>query len=315
MKQICIECDGTIKNTGKQGKLKPMGYMRAGYFVALVANDGTRNSLDLSAQDLDAELLGKLSHVDPSKRWYKVDDINNVAGEQAENTFWTSETNARSSVMDGIRNMNFDMLNINHDYFRQVASMCVEFGFVPVDKCGNMLGEVNEDETEFYPREANERSYTARYVNETPSTPAWIHIDFDFDEDTSDASQTMLSVDSFTAVNPLKAKSMLDVEFGITVDSATELTVKANLIFGTIGNRIPVIGLGTEMANFDIVDSVTGVSVGSPTGIATTGLDDVYTFTIPTVVTSTVYRFEYFKAATVATENGREGLPVTFIAQ
>lgn len=120
MKQICIKCDGTIKNTGKPVGLKAFGYDAALILVPLLAADGSRNFLDLSAPDMNVELLSKLNEPDSTKRWYKIDDVQSVSSEQADSDFETSGTKERFKVLDGIKNYNFDIWNISHEYYRQV---------------------------------------------------------------------------------------------------------------------------------------------------------------------------------------------------
>jgi len=316
MSTICITCTGGIKNTGKSYKEKPFGYDKGLFLVPLNADDGTRNFLDLNASDMDAELLGKLNNTDPSKRWYLLGDLQDVTSITGDAAFESSATDERSNVREGVKNYDMMIWDATHKYYKQLrGGPCVDFGIVRLDECGNMLGETNADQSEFYPREVRRASYNDKYVDRLPGATSKIHINFDFARSTNDAFQVMLSADSFPDLNPYLVRSMLDVKFDITVDSATELTVKASFLFGSLNQEIPALGLETQDTNFDIVASVTGISVGSPSGIATTGTDGTYTFTIPAVTSATVYDFDYFKAATAERENGFEGVPVTFIAQ
>ena len=304
MNQICVSCDGKINNTGRSASDKVFGLDSALIYVPLTASDGTVNSLDLTASDLDAELLGKFNNPDPTKRWYLVQKVQSVTSETAEATFETSPTNERFKLLDGIQNFNYGIWDISRAYFNQLSAMCVDFGIVRIDDCGNMLGELSDDSTEFYPRAVNKYSYSAIYQNKAADASPKALIDFDFERLTKSGNQVMLDVNSFT-YNPLRMSSMLQAVLTVlSVDSATEVSVKVELIYGTALNKIPVEGLA--IADFDIFDQTAGASIAPVVGVTDGVNAGEYKITTPATVTGQLYDLSVFKAALTEREQGIE---------
>ena len=310
MKQICISCDGKMKNTGVSGQDVVFGLDSALIYVPLNAADGTANHLDLTAPDMDAELLGKLNHPDPTKRWYLIKDAINVTAEQAEAVYETTPTDERYKLRDGIQPYNYELWGMSRTYFNQLRTQCVDFGIIRIDDCGNMLGEVSEDGEKFYPREVNKRSYSARYISATADGSPKVMVTFDFDRHTNEGNQALLSFQSFS-YNVLRMSGMLEATLEVvSVDTATELTIKVELIYGAINAKVPVEGL--DIADFDLVEVATGTSIAPLVGVADGANPGEYKITTPATTTGDEYRLSVFKAATNEREQGVETNVVTY---
>ena len=310
--KICATCDGRVKNTANINSVKPFGRTVAGYIVPLNDSDGVRNFLDLNASDLDAELLGLVNHQDPMKRWYPIRNLKNVAPEQAEDTFATDDTNQRFKTLNGIKTFNAEVWGVTNTFFAQIEDQCIPFGFVPVDDCGNLKGEVNSDYTEFYPRLVNDQSYSARYMDTTASDPAKATFSFDYDLLSTDGTQEMLGFSSFTDINPAQLEGMLDVNIDV-VSNASSSTIEIDMYynFGAILNKKKFTGADETL--FDI----NNVTQGTPIAIDTFTDNGNGSYTIVYVTgdapaTTDVVSIDYFDPATGVLVNGFEGIQETY---
>lgn len=313
MSAVCVTCAGYLKNTGVPAGVKPFGRIWGMYYVPLVADDGTRNSLDTGAADLNAELLGKINHADPSKRWYPLLDLKAVTPAKEDDTFATDDAQQRFKTLDGRESISFEKWGATRQEFAQLEDVCVEFGVVLMDNCGNLLGEWDEVNDVLYPRDVNEDSYSSRYMNATATDPSKIMISFDYDIVTSEADQIMLSVDSFTTVSPLKLKGMIDVNITVvSVDSATQITVDTNYNYGTVGALLPF--KGASASDFSLFNNTTNLAIATPT-LATTAVDGRYELTFTAQTAADVVEVDVFRAATANNANGFDGVPTTFVAQ
>lgn len=316
MSAVCVTCDGYLKNTGVPANVKPFGRIYGMYYVPLTADDGTRNSLDTGAVDLDAELLGKINEADPSKRWYPLLDLKNVAPTEADATFETDDTNQRTKVLDGIKTMAFERWDATRQEFAQLEDVCVDFGVVLIDNCGNLLGEWDETNNVLYPRKVNKGSYNANYMNATATTTSKIMVEFDYDIVSSDADQIMLSADSFTLAtnDPRLLEGMIDVNITVvSVDSNTTVTVKGDFNYGTVNNLLPF--LGASASDFTIANNTANTT--EPAGGITPDplIDGQYQLTITTAPTAgEEMGVSVFRAATANNTNGFEGAEVAFTA-
>jgi hypothetical protein len=290
MSAVCVTCAGYLKNTGVPAGVKPFGRIWGMYYVPLTADDGTRNSFDTGAVDLNIELLERINDPDPSKRWYPLLDLKTVTPSKEDDTFATDDAQQQFKTLDGRESISFERWGATRQEFAQLEDVCVEFGVVLMDNCGNLLGEWDEATDKLYPRDVNEDSYSSRYMNATATDPAKIMISFDYDIVTSEADQIMFSV-----------------------DSATQVTVQTNYNYGTVGALLPF--KGASASDFDLFNNTTSTSIGAPSGLASTATDGEYELTLAAQTALDVVQTDIFRAATANNENGFDGVPTTFVAQ
>lgn len=308
--KICATCDGRVKNTGAIRSVKPFDVTQGGYLVPLNDDDGNRNFLDLSAADLDAELLGKVNEEDPSKRWYPLRNLKNVTHEEADDTYETDDSNQRFKVLDGIKTFSAEIWGATHTFFAHIEGQCVPFGFVPNDKCGNLLGEVEGDN--FYPRLVNSDSYSAQYMNKTATTSAKATFQFDWDLLSSDGYQEMLSVESFDVINPASLEGLLDVNIVLDANTAAgSVDIDMFYDYGSILNKKKF--TGADMTNF----TVNNVTQGTPIAVDTITDNGGGNYTLNYVVgdvptTNDEVSIDYFDAATGNLVNGFEGVQMIY---
>lgn len=301
----CITCAGYLKNTGVPAGVKPFGRIVGMYLVPINADDGSVNSLDVSAfgTALDTALLGRINNADASKRFYPLLDLKNVEAPQEDATFEEDSAGTRVKVRDGRQSMTYEFWGQSRQFFKQIVGMCVPFGVILIDECGNLLGEYDEVGEKLYPREVNYASYDAKYLNTTADATSKIPVTFDFALFTSEADQVMLSISKFSAVSPLKLKGMLDLVFTITPVATGSITAQIDFIYGTVGAKIP--WKGATISALTVVNETT-VSSASPTSVTHNG-DGNYTITYSGSSAGNKLHLEAFKAATANNENGVEG--------
>lgn len=308
----CVTCSGYIQNTGLPSGDKPFGRIVGMYFVPLVADDGTANFLDVGAVNMDSELLGKINHADPSKRWYPMLELNNVAPTQEDPVYEVDDAGNRFKVRDGLQTMTYQFWNVSHNYFRQVSAACVNFGIVLIDECGNLLGEYDEVNNHLFPRAVNTNSFNGMFTNATASETSKVTISFDYKLTTSDADQMMLGASVFTSVSPLYLNGMVDLDITIGTPAPTSTTVVVDALtkFGTINN--PIEWLGGSTANIVIVNHTTSTTI-TPTTVVHNGSGQ-YTITFVAATPADVLSVSVFSAATGNNQYGYEGESATWVA-
>ena len=298
----CVTCSGYLQNTGLPSGDKPFGRIVGMYFVPLLADDGTPNYLDLNAPSIDAELLGKINNPDPSKRWYPMLNLNNVAPTQEDAVYETDDAGNRFKIRDGLQTMSYQFWNVSHNYYRQVAAACVNFGIVLIDECGNLLGEY-DGTGRIYPRAVNQNSFNGVYTHATATETSKVTINFDYKLTTSDADQYMLGASVFTSVSPLYLNGMVDVNIVTSNPAAGSVNVTISTPFGTIND--PIMWLGGNASNITIINHTAATTV-TPTTVTNNG-NGSYTITFTAQTTGDNLSVSVFAAAAGNNEFGYEG--------
>lgn len=301
------ECNGTIRNTGdKSGKI--FGLLSSKLFMPLKAKDGSRNFIDLEAADLEAEILGKTNHVDPTKRIYPFHRLKTYTPEQADAEFATTDTNERVKLRDGIKTNTVEMWSRSNQFFGNVSDMCGAFGDFDIDDCGTLKGQL--EGTKLYPRKINEKSYNTKFMEKTASEETKIIINFDYDRLTHDKNQWIVPASAFGETNPLYLDGLIDVKMTITPVTGLSYTLVAEMKnFGDALKLNPVIGLVTAdvTALNDGTNVVTDVEADAV-------VDGKYTVTTSAVTTGDELKWKTFKPATEVEVNGFESETKTVVA-
>lgn len=301
-------CTGTMSNTGYPD-VKPFGLVKGKAFMPLVADDGTRNSIDPFSSTLEADILAAVNNPDPSKRLYIFNNIQNASAPEADPTFATTDLNERFKTAQGITNVLWEQWGVTEQFYNKVASQCVSFGEYEIDVCGNLKGQL--EGVLLYPRPVNKGSYNAKFQGTTATTPSMVMFNYDYEYATSDGDQWYISYTEFGANNPLELKGMIDVNLDITVDSATQLTVVASMDYGFAG--APKAWTGALLADFTAANLTTpaSITISSVTETATAG---TYTVVIPAQTTSDACTLKAFRSASGTIVNGYESAATAFVA-
>jgi hypothetical protein len=288
--------------------VKPFGLVKGKIFMPLVASDGTRNGINLTALTATT-ILDALNHTDPSKRMYIFNDIQNASAPEADPNFATTDLNERYKTSEGITNVLWEQWGVTEQFFAKVQSMCVSFGEYEIDECGNVKGQ--KEGTMLYPRPVNKGSYKAKFQGSTATTKSMVSFNYDYAYTTSDANQWYISFSEFGVNNPLELKGMIDVNLAITVVSATELTIAGTFDYGYANESKPWTGA--------VVGDLTALNVTTPATITITSLTETatagtYTMIIPAQTTLDACTLKAFRAAVGTIVNGYESATTNFVA-
>lgn len=305
----CSQCTGTIKNTGYP-VTGVFGLTKGKGFMQLVANDGTRNSIDPFSATLEQDILDAVNNPDPSKRLYLFTNINNASAPQADANYANTDLNERFKTSEGITNVMWEQWGVSNQFYAKVQSQCVAFGEYEIDICGNFKGQLESDNL-LYPRPVNKDSYDAKFMPATATEKSRVMFNYDYEYTTSDANQWYIQFTEFGANNPLNLKSLIDVVLDITVVNATDLTITASFDYGYANSRIPWVGA--------LAADIAGANLTTPASFALTSLtptatDGTYDAVIPAQTTSDSCTLKAFKAATSTLVNGYESIATPFTA-
>jgi len=310
MSVICVSCDGKLSNTGIPAGAKPFGLVQGLYSVPLVANDGTRNKLDVTSGTLGADFLAMVNNADPSKRAYPILGLSNFLEEQGDTTFETDDIGRRSKIRDGIRTVSFEKRGVTAQWFGKVQELCVEAGLYLVDECGNLRGELDGDD--LYPRAIHTDSYDTNFMITLAETSSKVMFTMDYDFVTKDKNQYYITADAFVNANPLLLKGMIDVNLVASNITATSVDVKATFDYGPANDRIAF--TGASASDFTLFNETTGLAVVVSGATESTGTPGLYTLTFLAQTAADVVEVDVFRAATVERVNGYEGVETTFVA-
>jgi hypothetical protein len=302
-------CKGRIGNTGYPG-VKPFGVTAGVYMMPIIANDGTRNGIDLTSSTLADDILAAINNPDPSKRIYPFNNLRNVTHEEADPNFETADNGERFKTRNGIKTVTFEAWNVNEQYFGKVSDNCVNFGIFLVDVCGNIKGQLEGDV--LVPRPVNQYSFYAKYIDATSDTGAKVMFSMDYSLITSDADQWMIPASLINPYSALELNGLIDVTFDITVDSDSQITFQANYEYGNAVERLP--WRGAAAADFDLYNQTGDSSVTILTLSESGATPGQYTITFAAQTTGYVIALSAFRAATGNLLNGFEGESTTFVA-
>lgn len=305
----CV-CTGKMGNTGSPS-VKPFGVPAGLYMVPILANDGTRNGLDLTSATLGADLLEKINHTDPSKRFYPYLGLTGVDLGSPTPKYETLDNDERELLSKGIRTVKFDVRSVTEQFYDKTSSACVDFGVIWVDVCGNLKGE--KEGENFYPILVNKGSFNSVFVPSTNAASTKVEFEMDYSINVNDGKQWMLSITDFGIFNPLQLKGMIDVNFVIVeVVDGENFTVDAEMDYGFANN--PIAWTGAGAANFSLYNNTTAASVTIAAAVESVIVPGRYAIAVTAPITDTdSVTLDAFKAATGNLMNGFEGVDNTFV--
>jgi hypothetical protein len=305
-------CNGRIGNTGYPG-VKPFGVTAGLYMMPILANDGTRNGIDLTSNDLGQALLDGINNPDPSKRIYPFNNLRNVTFEEADPNFETADNGERFKTRNGIKTVTFEAWGVNEQFFAKASENCVNFGIFLVDVCGNVKGQLEEALDLLAPRPVNQFSFFAKYMDATADTGAKVMFSMDYSLLTSDGGQWMIPDSLLAPYSALELNGLIDVDFDITVNSATQITFQAKYQYGNAVNRLP--WRGALIGDFDLYNDATNATVTISSLAESTLTPGEYLMTFPAQTTGDNLILSAFRAASGNLVNGFEGEATNFTAQ
>lgn len=302
-------CKGRIGNTGYPG-VKPFGVTSGLYMMPILANDGTRNSIDLTQANLGTVLLGLINHQDPSKRIYPFNNLRNVTFEEADPNFETADNGERFKTRNGIKTVTFEAWGVNEQFYAKTADNCVNFGVFLVDVCGNVKGQL--EGTKLYPRPVNQFSFYSKYIDATADAGAKVMFSMDYSLITSDGDQWMIPASLLAPYSALELQGMLDVLLTKFPVSATQVELFATFEYGPAYGNLD--WKGGALVDFKMYNKTTN-QVITPTVLTESATNPgQYMLTFPAQTTGNNIQVSVYRAATGNMLNGFEGAPITFTA-
>lgn len=309
MQTAGCSCSGKLGNSGRPN-VKPFGITAAVFLVPILADDGSRNSLDLTSTDLGGDLLAMVNNVDPSKRAYPYHNLINVTFNEADPTYETVDNGERFKIKDGVKTVAYDVYNVSNQYYDKVSGACVEFGMYAVDTCGNLKGEKDGDN--LYPRVVNQGSFNSMYVDATSEAKAKVHFEMDYSILSNDGDQWMIPFSEFGSYNALQLKGMIDVYFELVeVTDSTTFVVDAQFGYGSAVDPLP--WRGGLTADFSLYNETDEADVALDSVTEDPNVPGRYTIVTTAAVDATDNTtVDCFRAATGNLINGYEGTGLTF---
>lgn len=299
-------CSGDTQNTGYLSQ-KLFNIKTSMYIVPILAADGTRNGLDLTAPDLGAALLAKVNHADPTKRFYPIHEIKNFVPEQEDAAMATTNGGENFKLRDGIKSETWELWGASAQFYGKIKGFCYEWGVVEVDNCGNIRGlKDTATSTDLYPRPVNVQSWDAKYMDADDSNVARIMVRLEYKRGDNHAKLWLLPSNLFGTNNPLQLKGLVDVL--ITALPLTDTTIQLDVVgtFGTATTLIPINGL--VVGNVTTLNTTDNAAVTNSTLVASATIAGRYVLTIAAAqTTADLLKISVFKAATGALTQGFEG--------
>jgi len=316
MSELCVTCDGKLSNTGIPVGAKPFGLVQGLYIVPNVADDGTKNGLDVTSGTVGADFLAMVQNADPSKRAYPILGLSNFVEEQGDTTFETDDIGRKDKIRDGIRTVKFEKRGVTTQFFGKVEKLCVDAGVYLVDECGNLRGTLDGDN--LYPRTINVNSYDANFEITLAESASKVLFEFDYDFVTKDKNQYYIDSAAFNAFNPLLLKGLVDVNIVSSNIISGGVDLQCNFDYGTAGDLMPF--TGALPTDFVLYNNTQDGQMDPPTAATESGVTPgLYTLTYDAggaffPVATDVIVPSVFRAAAVEGVNGFEGTGASFIA-
>lgn len=251
------ECNESLGNTGVPGCQPINKVVKKLILVPTYANDGTINKLDITdnASLTAAAVEALINEVDPSKRWYPTEQLENVVTERGETTYETAPSGRKAFVKQGTRNFKGEFWNMSSEYKEQLdRARCVNFSAWLIDLDGNLRGMVKEGDTEFmYPIKIDNNSFNVDLMFGTDDAIEKLVINFDWAQDENDASLRTINNSDFEA-DLLEIEGLKDVTITYGALSDTSITFTLKTKYGSVLDPVKVQGLVAT----DFYDSVGG---------------------------------------------------------
>jgi len=276
----CNVCNGN-PNLGLGDCIKTVGKPVGLFFTPTVANDGTENVIPLGGTSLiDIDTFA--NHVDPSKRWYPLQDLKDFTIEASAADYKTFGDkskvligksgnriySAKASIVD---KKALPGLQKNLTKFD-----CREMSVFLLTVNDAVLGE--HIDTNLVPMQINSFDPVGMFANDTMGTE--ITISFDFYSEFEFGRLRQIFGISFTYL-PSKAKGLRNANIDYTVAAQTSSTVVLTTDYanGMLSQDVH----GLVAADFAITNKTTGLPVSILTVTETPNVNYIITYASQTV--------------------------------
>jgi len=304
MSSLVCDCDDAgLTNTGAPSCIPKFGVTKKIIMVPLTANDGTLNSIDLTATIDAAYINAKINHADSSKRWYPISgDIKNVAKTKSESTKQTYDDGSIFPIQAGVYSFTGIFPNGNQVFAGILnSSRCTQFGIFEIDANGSLRGYTKNEVDILYPTPVNNNTWEPIWNDVSDTVLENTTLNFQFDSNMQPEYLQILSSADITGISLLNVAGLVDVLSTNVSCSTTVLVVKLRTKYNTpvkglvIGDFYDVAG-GAASKVYNVTDSaalaLTSV-VESPSGTYTLTMTVAQTVADKIRVTPVKTGFDY----------------------
>lgn len=278
MSDSCL-CGEGMNNTGLATCLPAFKKTTGILLVPIFANDGTRNSIDMSTT---IDMSAKVNHLDKSKRFYPIQDLKDVELPVAETKFKTYKDGSKRKLADGVRSFKAVMPETSSVLIGKLQGVsCSKFGVYLVDIDGQLRGI--KDGSLLYPVEIG--GFDAIFKDATDDEVNEGMIQFDFDILLKISKFWILSTTDLN-VNPNELNGLVDANLTVGAITSTGVSISVNSDFGSgvATMNAPIVGL--LLADWTLTRTDTNADV--PLTSVTEGVDGVYALVYTAITGSTV---------------------------
>jgi hypothetical protein len=258
------ECNVGLSNTGRPNCVPIQSVTSTLILVPLVANDGIKNSIDLTQPVPTWSTL--VNNPDRSKRWFPLPKFENVELPKDDSQFEEANSGRKAFLRQGKRSFIGELWSEDStpEFLGKLKkSRCVDFGVFIVDVNGNLIG--SKVGNELFPIPVDNSSFDPKFMFATDSTIQKIMVEFDFDRLFDESTMKMVTV-SEAGINFNTLEGLIDVILTINSLSQTIADVDAKFHFGTAFNPLKFKG-ATATADWSITD---GIVTFSPDAVTET---------------------------------------------
>jgi hypothetical protein len=275
-------CGTGMNNTGLVTCIKGFKKTTGMLIVPILANDGTRNSIDLSAA---INMDSYVKHIDPSKRFYPVNDLKDVELPTAESRFETAKDGSKFKLADGIKSFKAVIYEAGSMFASKLQGVsCEKYGVYLYDIDGNLRGV--KDGNLLYPIEIG--GWDAIFMDATDDNVSKIQIQFDFDILLKISRYWILSSTDL-GVNPNTLLGLVDANLTELSSGVTSTVLDISSDYGSGLSNLPIVGLTS--ADFSVYNENDSASVAVSVAESTT-IDGQYTLTYSTQTLLDVLRIQ-----------------------
>ena len=246
-------CNMGLSNTGRPNCVAIQSVTAKLIMVPLIANDGTKNAIDLTAPlPVWADLINE---ADASKRWFPLPTFENVELPKAETKFEEANSGRMVFLRQGKRSFAGELWADDSTptlLGKLQNNRCVDFGVYIVDVNGALTG--SKVGTDLLPIPVDNPSFDPKFMFATDSTTQKIMVGFDFDRLFDESTMYMITA-SEAGVNFAELSGLVDVNVLNAVQIPASITFDAVLDYGTALN--PVLFQGGQVSDFELYNNTT----------------------------------------------------------
>jgi hypothetical protein len=260
---MAVGCICGVPNTGLDPCPVDSAPIKGLIFVKMIADDGTKNSIDVETV-FDQDALDDLvNQSDSSKRFFPVMSGDLFAVTYTDPTatngqfgalYYALKTSGKSLLFTVA-----DASELNAESW-QSGFGCGQWGVYAVDSLGQVYGYISTDGTELYPARIATGSFIATFKQADFDTNLPNRVELKFAFDTIANKGINARIMTGITADVLGATGLQNVDFEYSDVSATGFTLKAYRQSAT-ASKVPQTGL--LQTNFTIKNKVTDVTVAS----------------------------------------------------